>query len=63
MNGGPERPIQQVPGGRKVVSHPSKTILEPESALRDHLMTELKNLNTAEEAATWAQRVLATKTR
>ena len=63
LNGGPEQSTQQVPGGRKAISRPSTTILEPEmsSALRDQLMTELKNVNSAEEAATWAQRVLGVK--
>jgi hypothetical protein len=63
MDGGPEQSTHQVPGGSKAVSRPSETILEPEvsSALRDQLMTELKNLNSVEEAATWAQRVLGAK--
>jgi hypothetical protein len=47
----------------KAVSNPSKPPLAPEASasLRDRLMTELKDLNSAEDAANWAQRVLATK--
>jgi hypothetical protein len=47
----------------KAVSNPSKPTLEPHAsaALRDQLTAELKGLNSAEDAANWAQRVLATK--
>ena len=38
-------------------------MLEPEAsaALRDQLIAELKDLNSAEEAANWAHRVLGAK--
>jgi hypothetical protein len=47
----------------KAGSNPPKPTLEPRAsaALRDQLTTELKDLNSAEDAANWAQRVLATK--
>jgi ERF superfamily len=47
----------------KAVSNPPKPTLEPHAsaALRDQLTAELKDLNSAEHAANWAQRVLATK--
>ena len=40
-----------------------KPVLEPEAsaALRDKLIAELNDLNSAEEAANWAHRVLVTK--
>ena len=50
-------------GGRKVVSSPSKLILDPEASaiLRDRLVAEVKDLNSAEEAANWAHRVIGSK--
>jgi hypothetical protein len=47
----------------KAVSNPPKPTLAPEAsaALRDQLTAELKDLNSAEDAANWAHRVLATK--
>jgi hypothetical protein len=47
----------------KAVSNPPQPTLEPHAsaALRDQLTAELKDLNSAEDAANWAQRVLATK--
>jgi hypothetical protein len=50
-------------GGRKVVSSPSKIILDPEASaiLRDRLVAEVKDLNSAEEAANWAHRVIGSK--
>jgi hypothetical protein len=47
----------------KAVSNPPKPTLEPHAsaALRDQLIAELNDLNSAEDAANWAQRVLATK--
>jgi ERF superfamily len=47
----------------KAVSNPPKPTLEPHAsaALRDQLTAELKDLNSAEDAAYWAQRVLSTK--
>src|SRR5690242_16810735 len=47
----------------RAVSNPPKPTLEPyaSAALRDQLTAELKDLNSAEDAANWAQRVFATK--
>ena len=47
----------------KAVSNPPKPTLEPQASasLRDQLTAELKDLNSAEDAANWAHRVLATK--
>ncbi len=60
-NGGQAHPNQQFSRGRPAI--PSKPILEPKpsAALRDQLTAELKDLNSAEDAADWAQRVLAAK--
>jgi len=48
---------------RKAVSDHSKPILDPEpsAALRDHLVAELGEINSTEEAANWAHRVLGAK--
>jgi hypothetical protein len=45
------------------LSRPSPSILGPEAsaALRDQLAAELKGIGSAEEAATWAHRVLGAK--
>jgi hypothetical protein len=63
LNGGPQASTQQVPGGRKAVSSPSKPILDLEASatLRDRLVAEVKGLKSAEEAANWAHRVLGAK--
>jgi ERF superfamily len=64
LNGGQELSTQQrVKGGRKAVSSPSKPILDPEASatLRDQLGAELKDLNSADDAANWAHRVLGAK--
>jgi hypothetical protein len=47
----------------KTVSNPPKPTLEPHAsaALRDQLTAELNDLNSAEDAAYWAQRALASK--
>ena len=49
--------------GRKAVSDHSKPILDPEpsAALRDQLAAELREINSTEEAANWAHRVLGAK--
>ena len=64
-NGGQKQSTQQSFGGRpgKGFSNRSKPILapEPSAALRDQLIAELKDLNSAEEAANWAHRVLDVK--
>jgi hypothetical protein len=65
LNGGQARSTQQFSSGRrtKAVLNPPAPTLEPESsaALRDQLMTELAGINSAEDAANWAHRVLGTK--
>jgi hypothetical protein len=47
----------------KTISNPPKPTLEPHAsaALRDQLTAELNDLNSAEDAAYWAQRALASK--
>jgi hypothetical protein len=47
----------------KAVSNPPKPTLAPQASasLCDRLMTELRDLNSAEDAANWAHRVLGTK--
>ena len=49
--------------GQKAVSDHSKPILDPEpsAALRDQLAAELREINSTEEAANWAHRVLGAK--
>jgi hypothetical protein len=61
LNGGPKYPSQSRSGQQKV-ANPAPT-LEPEASavLRDQLIAQLKGLNSAEEAADWAHRVLASK--
>ncbi len=65
LNSGREHPTQRVRpgGGAKAASGQSKPILDPEAsaALRDQLAAELKDLKSAEEAASWAHRVLGAK--
>jgi ERF superfamily len=55
----------QFSGGRrpKAVSNPPKSTLKPQAsaALRDQLTAEIMGINSAEEAAIWAQRVLGAK--
>ena len=47
----------------RAASGAAKPVLGPEgsAALRDQLAAELKELNSAEEAANWAHRVMASK--
>jgi hypothetical protein len=65
LNGGRAHSTQQFPGDRraKAVLNLRKPTLEPpaSASLRDQLTAELKDLNSAEDAANWAQRVLAAK--
>jgi len=65
LNGGQGRSAQQVFGGHRAKpgSTPSRPMLEPEAsaALRDQLTAELEGISSAEEAANWAHRVIATK--
>jgi hypothetical protein len=46
---------------RPIPSSPAMLDLEASSAVRDQLAAELKGIGSAEEAATWAQRVLRAK--
>jgi hypothetical protein len=63
LNGGPNYQNQKQPrtGQKKVVN--SARTLEPKASevLRDQLIAQLKALNSPEEAADWAGRVLASK--
>jgi hypothetical protein len=65
LNGGQGQSIQQASGGHraKAGSNSFRPMLEPQAsaALREQLSAELKDLNSSEEAANWAHRVLATK--
>ena len=64
-NGGQGQSAQPVSSGRlaKAVSSVPQGVLQPEAsaALRDRLIGEVKDLNSAEEAANWAHRVLSAK--
>jgi len=63
LNGGPNYPRQgQSAIGQQKAANTPRT-LEPEASalLRDQLIAQLKRLNSAEEAADWAHRVLASK--
>ena len=63
LNGGPNYQSQgQLRSGQRKVPNAART-LEPEASavLRDQLIAQLKPLNSAEEAAEWAHRVLASK--
>jgi hypothetical protein len=57
LNGGPRK--QEVTRG----ATPSDRVLEPlaSAALRDKLIAELKELNSADEAAAWAHRMMRSK--
>jgi len=64
LNGGQEHSAKQFRADRgKTISDHSKQILgpEPSAAIRDQLAAELKEINSAEEAASWAHRVLGVK--
>ena len=63
LNGGQRYSAQQIPGGRGTQANPSKPMLGTKAsiALRDQLLTELKEIGSAEEAANWAHRVLGAK--
>jgi hypothetical protein len=65
LNGGQGQLVEQGLGAHraKVGSPTSKLKLEPEASavLRDQLTAELKDLNSAEEAANWAHRAIAVK--
>ena len=61
LNGGPNYSSKGQSGGQR--KYKSARTLEPEASelLRDQLIAQLKGLNSAEEAADWAHRVLASK--
>ena len=63
LNGGQGLSSQQIPRDRSARANPTKPMLGTEAsiALRDQLLTELKDIGSAEEAAKWAHRVLSTK--
>jgi hypothetical protein len=65
FNGGQGESAQRFSSGRaaKAVSSPPKPVLapEPSAALRDQLIAEINDLNSADEAANWAHRVLSAK--
>jgi hypothetical protein len=64
LNGGRKYSSQGRSGGkRQKTANPARR-LEPEASamLRDRLIAELKGLNSSEQAADWAHRVLAAKT-
>ncbi len=64
-NGGKAHSTQQFSTGRraKAVPNPPTPTLEPQAsaALRDQLTAEITGINSAEEAADWAHRVLGVK--
>jgi ERF superfamily len=61
LNGGPRHPREAA--RRPVVLKVSSPVLEPEvsAALRDTLIAELKDLNSSDEAAAWAHRIMGAK--
>jgi hypothetical protein len=63
LNGGQGHSAKPNDRGSKALSRPSPSILSTEASagLRDQLAAELKNIGSAEEAATWAHRVLGFK--
>jgi hypothetical protein len=63
LNGGRKYSSQGQSGSRQQKLANRARTLEPEAsaALRDQLIAELKGLNSAEQAADWAHRVLAAK--
>jgi hypothetical protein len=63
LNGGPNHPSEGQSGsGQHKIANTART-LEPEASavLRDKLIGQLKDLNSPDEAANWAHRVLASK--
>src|SRR5262249_9025259 len=62
-NGGPNYPRQgqSAIGQQKAANIPRTPEPEASALLRDQLIAQLKRLNSAEEAADWAHRVLASK--
>jgi hypothetical protein len=63
LNGGPGQSTQQQLTGSKRTKPAIKIILAPEAsaALRDQLAAELNGVNSADDAANWAHRVISAK--
>jgi hypothetical protein len=63
LNGGQGQSARKSSSDRSANARPPKAVLEPERSaeLRDRLTIELKDLNSAEEAANWAYQVLSAK--
>ena len=63
LNGGPHYPNQRQSGSgeQKAASSARTPEAEASAVLRDQLIAQLKALNSSEEAADWAHRVLASK--
>jgi hypothetical protein len=63
-NGGPTRRIQALSAVSRQNTRPNSTrLLDPDAsaALRDRLVTELNEINSADQAATWGLQALAAK--
>jgi hypothetical protein len=65
LNSGPRTPSKEASGRATRVSTTSNAVLEPtaSAALRDRLIAELKQLNSADDAADWAHRIMRSKNR
>jgi hypothetical protein len=63
LNGGQRHSAKPNDRGAKTISPPSPSVIgtEASAALRDQLAVDLKDIGSAEEAATWAHRVLGAK--
>ncbi len=65
LNGGQSHSAPQIPSrrGAKVVAKLAKPILSPDAsaALRDRLMAEVQAIASADDATTWAHRILGAK--
>jgi hypothetical protein len=63
LNGGQGQSARKSSSDRSANASPPKKVLEPRRSaeLRDRLAAELKDLNSAEEAANWAHQVLGAK--
>jgi hypothetical protein len=63
INGGQRQSARKSSSDRSASAIPPKKVLEPgrSAELRDQLTAELKDLNSAEEAANWAHQVLGAK--
>jgi hypothetical protein len=61
LNGGQTIPSRR--GSTKVVLNPAKPVLSAEASatLRDHLVGELKEITSSDDAAIWAHRILGVK--